>query len=79
MCDITIFICSDTEEGAPDLGGAEGMAEENEDTPAAAVVGGDREGEEEARDEVEEDSPFRDSDEEQASPPMKKQKLNEGT
>ena len=65
-----------TEEDAPEVGGAEGVAslgvggaegEAEEDSP---VVGGDAE---------EEDSLFKDSDEEESSPPKKKQKLDEGT
>ena len=64
---------SDTEEGAPEVGGVEGVAREEKDTLAAAIGG------EGAGDNIEEGSPFRDSDEEEASPPTKKQKLDEGT
>lgn len=73
---------SSTEEGAPsELGGAEGVAREGEDSPTAAdIVGGQGEEEEGAGDEPEEDNPFRDSDEEEGSPPPKKQRLlDEGT
>ena len=75
---VVLNVCSGTEEGAPEVGGAEGVAEE--DTPSAAAVGGgEGEGEGEEAGE-EEDSPFKDSDEEDTSPPTKKQKLlDEGT
>lgn len=67
MIILVVYTHSDTEEGAPKVGDAEG---EGEDTPAAAKAGDNI---------IEEDSPFRDSDEEEASPPTKKQKLDEGT
>lgn len=66
-------VCSDTEEGAPEVGGAEGVAEEGTPAAEAAVGGGEEAGDED-------DSPFKDSDEEDTSPPTKKQKLlDEGT